>query len=92
MVFQILKTLSLLTGIILLFVIISNAQSEYPNAIWKPLPSKNYGGARESNEIDTIIIHATDGHTAQDAFDALLKQGVSVHYVVDKGWHNLPVC
>lgn len=41
-------------------------------------------GSRFGDEINTIVMHWTAGNTAQGAFNALLSQGLSYHYIIDK--------
>lgn len=40
-------------------------------------------GSRFQRQIDTVVMHWTAGNTAQGAFNALLSQGLSYHYIVD---------
>jgi hypothetical protein len=39
---------------------------------------------RDTSKIDTIILHHTGGMDFQGAYDTLLKEGYSVHYMIDR--------
>ncbi len=58
---------------------------DFPEAIWRPASSKNYGDRPESTEIDCIVFHATAGSlSATLAWFANPNSGVSAHYVIAK--------
>lgn len=42
----------------------------------------NFIDRREGQIIDSIVIHTTEGPTAQSAVDTLLQRGLSAHYVI----------
>jgi hypothetical protein len=58
---------------------------DYPNAIWRPASSKNYGNRPSGAVIDCVVLHATAGSLAGTlAWFANPNSGVSAHYVVAK--------
>jgi hypothetical protein len=58
---------------------------DYPEAIWRPASSKNYGDRPESTEIDSVVLHATAGGLSGTlAWFANPNSGVSAHYVIAK--------
>ncbi len=61
------------------------AKPDYPEAIWRPASSENYGDRPAGIKIDAVVLHATAGGLAGTlAWFANPKSGVSAHYVVAK--------
>jgi len=48
--------------------------------IWKPNP--NFDDRPQNQIIDTIVIHTTEGDTAESALASLLVDNLSVHYMI----------
>jgi hypothetical protein len=58
---------------------------DYPDAIWRPAASANYGKRPAGAVIDCVVLHATAGSlTGTLAWFANPRSGVSSHYVVAK--------
>ena len=61
------------------------AKPDYPQAIWQPASSQNYGNRPASAQIDAVVLHATAGGLSGTlAWFANPKAGVSSHYVAAK--------
>jgi len=58
---------------------------DYPQAIWRPASSKNYGDRPPEIKVDSVVLHATAGGLSGTlGWFANPDSGVSAHYVVAK--------